>query len=1062
MERRHASTTQPYQRGYWPPQAFGFLLLLFFLAAPPMAHATAPQQRVLVLLSYSLQLPWTRGIVSGITDAATNVEQEVELDFQFIDQSHQPGDRVNADYLQLIGNKYRHRPPDVIIAESLEAMHFASEQLHPQMPQVPILLYGDEIFELKGSSGYRQVLTTYQRQETLSLALKLHHPRSVYLLGDNSQESQHIMQLMQTLLANTPGITVERMDQLTHAQVVEAVQRLPRDAIGIYCLIFNDGEGNALIPKYALQRIAEKSVIPIYSFWETTVGSGAIGGYVLSPHTIGTQLLREALTLAASGPPQTFQTIPTVNSLLFDGRQLARWGIDSRQLPPQAEIRYPVSSLWDDYWREILGLVAAILAEGLLIIALLHNMHERRKAAQALRQQRDQLDFRVTERTAELERANKQLKVSAYFGRIIESSLNEVYIFDSESLNFRLVNHGARSNLGYSIDELQRLTPVDIKPQYDRDSFEQVIRPLRSGEKERLVFETVHQRKDGSLYDVEEHLQLMHEEKPPVFTAIIQDISERKRAERELQQAKLAAEAATQAKSEFLANMSHEIRTPMNAIIGMSNLVLQSELDDKQRHYIENVSEAADGLLGIINDILDFSKIESGIMSIEHESFRLDSVVEKVLKLIEHEAAEKQITVNVTMPPELPPLLMGDALRISQVLTNLCSNAVKFSHRGGTVTLAVAVYWQNSTTVRLRFAVTDKGIGISAEQLPRLFHKFTQADASTTRKYGGTGLGLVISKQLAQMMGGDIQVESTPGIGSTFYFELPLHYQQEKAPAQSLHSVSVTAEEVTAASEKLRGARVLLVEDNKVNRELVMELLARHDIEVTPASNGKVAVDILEQQEFDGVLMDCMMPVMDGYSATRLIRQQERFEQLPILALTANVMAQDQEKVLKAGMNAHIGKPININEMLLIMAKWITPQHPTVPKSPPHDKPAQQKGAGSTLHDLPGIDIEYGLSASGGNTDIYSRALLLFRRTKLGFEKDFRDALARHDEDEAIRIAHGIKGTAATLGIRGVQHWAEELEQACRDRDRELEPLLSQLVAELQPVLEQIRVLEEG
>ena len=793
----------------------------------------------------------------------------------------------------------------------------------------------------------------------------------------------------------------------------------------------------------------------------------------------------------------------------------------------------------------------------------------------------------------------KLKNIKAYTRGLIESSPDALVTFDENGI-ITDVNEQTVKLTGCAREEL-------IGSQF-RDYFTDPERAYlgvkRSFEEGKVTdYELVMKSKTGDETEVSYNAIVYSSEKGEVrgVFAAARDISESKRVEKELKEAKETAEAATQTKSEFLANMSHEIRTPMNGVIAATDLALSEELSPKVKHYMKIIHSSAYSLLGIINDILDFSKIEADKLNLEKRSFWLDDVLYSVMDVFLHKAAEKRIEIVVDIDDEIPEALIGDSLRLQQILKNLVDNAIKFTDRGGVILVGVKVLKESLDQTILKFFVQDTGVGIAPEHLPKLFKPFCQADASTTRKYEGTGLGLCICKQLVNMLDGDIWVESEVGKGSVFSFTASFGRQitqrQRKLIAppdmkglhvlvvddcavsreimqKMLESFDFRVESVSSGEEslnilkenqtrkepfelvmidwlmpgldgietsrrirmelkltipiilmtafgkenerldaervgingfltkpiyqselfnaimdafgkearittrpeipiitkasiykkRLQGIRILVAEDNTTNQEIALAILEGAGIVAEIADNGKKAVEAVRKGRFDAVLMDIQMPEMDGYDATRAIREDPKFKSLPIIAMTAHAMEGDEEKCLEAGMNGYVSKPINQDRLFHTIWKSLKHKERLPQTGKPEDIPEKPSiETGELPATLPGINIQDTLKALNIGADVFKRILIGFLNNNKDAANNIKDVFEKKDWESLVHLAHSLKGSAGNIGANDLQDAAFQLEKASRkgSANPPEKNLVNNVVTTLSQALESLHALAD-
>ncbi len=776
--------------------------------------------------------------------------------------------------------------------------------------------------------------------------------------------------------------------------------------------------------------------------------------------------------------------------------------------------------------------------------------------------------------------------------RGIPATLVETEIAPDQGRRIVYMNHAASSVLGRPPEYFVGQAYSRFLDLIHEDDLPRVLDAIGNLTAQQFLSYRIHHHESGELrWLLSDSMSRVRDDGVRVMRGVLVDITSIKVVEERLEQQRDSAESAAASRANFLANMSHEIRTPMNAIIGMCHLALQTELDSKQLNYLSKIDSASRSLLGIVNDVLDVSKIEAGKLKMELANFKLSDLLDNLAMLVGQMIQDKGLELLFRISPDIPDALIGDPLRLGQILTNFSSNAAKFTE-SGEIVVSAEIEERRGDELYLRFEVRDTGIGIDPQARARLFKAFEQADSSTTRRFGGTGLGLAIASSLAEMMGGKVGVESEVGKGSTFWFTVRLKAQPETLDTDSQLAIgaagrrvlivddNATAQEVldiicraqsmqttrcssgqeamdllkkaesataydlvlldwnmpgfdgvqtarairsdlnlakqpaiimitgnnpedllneiedlnvdgalvkpvsaallrnaiqnalgltapvaraipaptVSSHAALKGKRVLLVEDNEINQEIALEVLRQAGLDVMLADNGQQAVERVRENAFDIVLMDMQMPVMDGISASREIRRDPQLESLPILAMTANVLDEDIQRCFDAGMNDHVAKPIDVEEMLSKLEMWI------VGSGEGHDDhetrtimlPARSGHLPSVMD---GLDLDVALKNMVGNRALVRKLLIKFRETHAGAIERLRDALASEDSETAIRIAHTLKAVAGNIGAADLQRAAQRIESDLK-RNLNVAEQLPAMKLELQRVLDSIGKLD--
>ena len=877
-----------------------------------------------MITSYHHGDAWNDGIVQGVKDILDGLEN-IDMAIEHLDMRRYTGKAYEQKKAAFLSAKYRRKAQDLIIISDDEALDFLFRVRSDLFPGVPVVFCGINNFtpeRIAGQSNITGVNEGLSIARNIDLGLKLFpDTKHIYAVVDefSSVGLANLKTYRAAMEESDYPVSMDKLLNLTVHDARGVLDALPANSLVLRLNNILDGQGGYLSIEESMRLISAASSVPVLSFWDFDLGHGALGGYLVSARLQGrTAGELSARILKGEHPHDIPVIMDSPNLPMFDYQQIQRFGLKTASLPEDSIIINLPESFYDRHKAIILPAAVIIAFLTVCLAALLMILVVRRKAQQQLRK----------------------------LSRAVEQSPVSVIMTDLKG-NIEYVNPAFTNVTGYTFDEVkgrkQRLLEFpDTHPEIHRELWE----TIRSGNEWRGEAKNI--KKNGDIFWESVSIGPIFNDqgKATHYLAVKEDITDRKKTEEALVRAKEQAEAANKAKSEFLANMSHEIRTPLNGIMGMMQLLSSTGLNPDQAELVNLGNISAKRLTQLLSDILDLSSIEAGKMIIRKNEFSLNNICDSLNDLFILPAREKGLALDCCLDPTLPEKLIGDDTRVQQILFNLMGNAIKFTENGSVSLNISPVSQPDKGHKRILFSITDTGTGIPEDKLDKLFQPFSQADGSMTREYQGAGLGLVIVRRLVSMMNGNISIESEPGVGTTVYVVLPFKLP-EKASSQDVQG---TVHPV----RKSGSLNILLAEDDPLNQMLIKQMLEQDGQKVTLAENGKEAVDMLQEKEFDCILMDIQMPVMTGVEATQLIRAQEIRRQksevrdqtsdfgnrssalqssafslqpsgrIPIIAVTAHTQPGDRERFLEAGMDDYIGKPVSLEDFHRVFSKFFS------------------------------------------------------------------------------------------------------------------------------------------
>lgn len=1000
---------------------FIFASNMFLFQIPTYAEDTI-EKNVLILDSYSnesnttsgIQLEnWTSEITSSINLEFTNSKKNINVKIEYMDSNDDFEDEYWKQLYNFYKFKFKNTKFDAVITLDEDAFKFLIKYGDTLFPNTPVIFSGVNNFNtsmIANHPFFTGLAKSADIQSTIDIGLKLHpNTKQVFVILNKTSNGVRYRQLIEDMAPfYEDKVNFLFSDEENVTKVKEQINKLPENTIIYFDGALKNDSGNYISFEQTADILFKDINIPVYSKAYVQSNKQSVGGMITEGSDLGKEIGKLALRMLDG---EKVSDIPvkedSAHKYEFNYKKLKQFNIDVKDLPKGSKIVNEPPTSYSISKKLITN--TAVIALAIIILAVIlvnFNIYKRRLSEKLLAENESLLKTLINA-TPDI------IYFKDAHNRLLEANNSLLDLLNVEGIDYKFKRiEELYSNSSSSLKNFVSLNNYDKKAWKSKSIF-------RSEETMQYKKETT-----SKIYDVL-RIPLFNDDGSRKGLILLgRDITERKQIEHELQKSKEIAEVANATKSEFLANISHEIRTPLNAIIGFSELMTQLINDVKQKDYIETINSAGKNLLILINDILDLSKIEASKLEINYIPVNPKVILEEIQKILKQKFFEKNLQLIIEIEEEFPTAILLDEVRLRQVLLNIVGNAVKFT-QAGYIKISMKKEDTNLNSdnlINLVISVEDTGIGIPQYEYERIFESFTQQSGQNIKKFGGTGLGLSISKKLVEMMNGHISLTSSVGKGSIFTIKL-------QDVQTCLNAVPVIKEENTNFNRiRFEKAKALVVDDIESNRYLFKEILKNAGIEAITADNGLEAIEIARHEIPDIIIMDNRMPVMDGIQATRAMRKIPILMDIPIIAISANAIEDDKEEFLDVGINDYMTKPININQFLKMLRKWLKPMDETITVTEMQEINNPNNEKCDFFIEINGVDINEGIERLCGNKKLYLQMLIKFCYDSEKVVLQIGQAIKAKEYDVVLNLLHSLKGSSGNLSIKSVYNAIVELE----------------------------------